>query len=147
MSSDRNSSNWDSAVQSDLDNLKSQWLADPCWDLEDTPGYEWARDGLLAFRLEHEAKAREADEKLEQIRARRQMAFGRTPVGIAGSALPVVVCRDGSVWQLEDIGRLMSSGEDEEVRSPGRWVQLPPIPGSISDLNHDFWRDGGEDSK
>ena len=34
--------------------LKRGWSADPCWDIEDTEGFEAHRDELKTFRLETE---------------------------------------------------------------------------------------------
>ncbi|MHC3995679.1 hypothetical protein ACXWTF_12715 [Thiomicrolovo sp. ZZH C-3] len=39
-----------------VDKLKSVWLADPCWDIDDTEGFEHYREELKAFREEQEAK-------------------------------------------------------------------------------------------
>lgn len=36
--------------------LKMQWLADGCWDIEETEGFEAHREELLAFRLHSEAE-------------------------------------------------------------------------------------------
>jgi len=38
----------------ELEALKASWLGDPCWDLEDTPGFEADRGELYAFRLEQQ---------------------------------------------------------------------------------------------
>lgn len=38
--------------RSDVDRLKSQWVSDPCWDIEDTDGFEDYRDELVQFSLE-----------------------------------------------------------------------------------------------
>jgi hypothetical protein len=35
--------------------LKLSWLADPCWDIEDTDGFEAHRAELTQYRLETEA--------------------------------------------------------------------------------------------
>lgn len=35
-----------------VDELKSQWLREGCWDIENTPGFEDYREELLAFRRE-----------------------------------------------------------------------------------------------
>lgn len=39
-----------------VDELKSQWVRDPIWDIEDTEGFEDYHDELLAFRLKKEAE-------------------------------------------------------------------------------------------
>jgi hypothetical protein len=36
--------------------LKKDWESDPCWDIEDTEGFEAHREELLAFSLQHQAK-------------------------------------------------------------------------------------------
>ena len=38
----------------DLDKLKDIWLKDPCWDIEDTEGFEKYRTHLRLFRIKHE---------------------------------------------------------------------------------------------
>ncbi len=43
---------WESAIE----RICHQWEADPQWELEDTPGFEWARGQLLEFRREVEAE-------------------------------------------------------------------------------------------
>jgi hypothetical protein len=37
-----------------IDELKSNWKADPCWDIETTEGFEDYRQELYIFRLETE---------------------------------------------------------------------------------------------
>jgi bacterioferritin (cytochrome b1) len=50
---------------SDIDKLKASWRADPCWDIEDTEGFESIREELVQYRLECERKWEEAyQEKL-----------------------------------------------------------------------------------
>jgi hypothetical protein len=44
------------ATRKQIEELKAQWVADDCWDIEDTEGFEAHRDELLAFRKEMEAK-------------------------------------------------------------------------------------------
>ena len=46
--------------------LKSQWESDPCWDIEDTEGFEAHQAELKAY---HEQKREEwQEERLEKIR-------------------------------------------------------------------------------
>jgi hypothetical protein len=71
---------------------------------------------------------------------RRQRAFGRTPVGMTKNVWPIVACRDGSVWELTS---LPVDGQPDGQRLD-TWRQLPPIPGSVADLNHDYWLEGGD---
>jgi len=48
-------------TQAELKSLKDNWLHDPCWDIEDTEGFEEYKEELKKFRLnqEREWKARE----------------------------------------------------------------------------------------
>lgn len=45
-----------SKTRNEVENLKRQWVVDPCWDLEDTEGFEEHKDELLEFRLKQEKK-------------------------------------------------------------------------------------------
>lgn len=38
-------------TKAELDVLKAQWTADPCWDIEDTEGFEDHKDVLKSFRF------------------------------------------------------------------------------------------------
>lgn len=40
--------------------LKGQWEDDPCWDIEDTEGFEAHREELLSYRKEREARWEQA---------------------------------------------------------------------------------------
>jgi hypothetical protein len=53
-------------TQQDIDNLKENWLGDPHWDIENTPGFEEYREELKAYRLECE-KTWQETEKRRQI--------------------------------------------------------------------------------
>lgn len=39
----------------EIEELKRQWLVDPCWDIEDTEGFEAHREGLAKYRKEVES--------------------------------------------------------------------------------------------
>ncbi|NLD46678.1 MAG: hypothetical protein GX660_05695, partial [Clostridiaceae bacterium] len=41
-------------TRDEIDALKKNWLADPCWDIEVTEGFEDYYDELLVFRKEQE---------------------------------------------------------------------------------------------
>jgi len=41
-------------TRAEVNELKENWQADPCWDLEDTEGFEDYRKELAAFRLSYE---------------------------------------------------------------------------------------------
>jgi len=60
-----------SVTLADIDMLKKGWLEDPCWDIEDTEGFEDFHEELLAFRLQQEErwKAIRHDELTEKASA------------------------------------------------------------------------------
>lgn len=39
----------------EIEDLKTNWNYDPCWDIECTEGFEEHKDELLAYRLKREA--------------------------------------------------------------------------------------------
>lgn len=41
-------------TQEEIRLLKRDWKSDPCWEIEDTKGFEDHRDELLAFRKQKE---------------------------------------------------------------------------------------------
>jgi len=43
-------------MQSEITDLKTQWIADPCWDIEDATGFEEYKTELLIFRLKQEKR-------------------------------------------------------------------------------------------
>ena len=53
-------------IRPEIEDLKSQWKADPCWDIEDTAGFEEHHTELKIWRLEYQLKReREAHQKLK----------------------------------------------------------------------------------
>ena len=57
-------------TKQELDDLKAQWKADPCWDLEFTEGFEKYADELRKFQLETEQKAEEEYQSKVEAKAR-----------------------------------------------------------------------------
>lgn len=43
-------------TQADIDDLKRQWRSDPCWDIEDTEGFEGHREELTAYHQQCDAE-------------------------------------------------------------------------------------------
>ena len=39
------------ATNEEIENLKASWAADPCWDIEDTEGFQAHRAELRRYRL------------------------------------------------------------------------------------------------
>ena len=56
----------------EIEELKKNWFSDPCWDIEETEGFEKYKDELLEFRLNCENKwkmERDEEEKEEKKKA------------------------------------------------------------------------------
>jgi hypothetical protein len=52
-------------TREEVEALKVNWLNDPCWNLEDTGGFEEYAVELGAFAIEHEAEWKAARDKRE----------------------------------------------------------------------------------
>lgn len=61
----------------DIERLKQQWLDDPCWDIENTEGFDAHREELLEFRdsvekkrdmAEMQLRFRKAIERAEKVK-------------------------------------------------------------------------------
>lgn len=53
----------------EIEDLKASWKRDPCWDIENTEGFEAHHDELLAFRKNHEAESeRKAQERTQALK-------------------------------------------------------------------------------
>ena len=66
----------------EIQELKLDWHGDPCWDIEDTEGFEAHHEELLQYRLEVERAGmerwrRELEEKAEQLGAPGNTALAR----------------------------------------------------------------------
>jgi hypothetical protein len=79
-----------------IEDLKHQWAADPCWDIEETEGFEGHRDELLAF----------SEEMKESWKARHraELLAKAEELGCPGNAaLAAYVMRlEGRIENLED---------------------------------------------
>jgi hypothetical protein len=65
------------ATGNELRLLKIDWIGDPCWDIEDTPGFEDHYDDLLEWRVKIEIGWAET-------RKQREEQFARD-LGLAGN--------------------------------------------------------------
>lgn len=68
-----------------IEDLKENWKKDPCWDIEDTEGFESHREELLAWRKEYEAQREEKWRQREQ--ARREHVLDVTGINSADNDL------------------------------------------------------------
>lgn len=65
----------------EIQKLKESWLRDPCWDIEDTEGFEDHKEELLAFRKQK--KAEWEDKRIARQSARREHIMNATGIGKA----------------------------------------------------------------
>lgn len=54
----------------EIEALKQNWMKDPCWDIEDTEGFEEHKEELLAWVKEYESVRQRDAEKFIARRAR-----------------------------------------------------------------------------
>lgn len=56
-------------TRNEVEKLKSEWLSDACWDIEDTEGFEEYKPELLQYRLMCDARRnRECEQKKSDMR-------------------------------------------------------------------------------
>ena len=77
-----------------IEEIKAQWCADPCWDLEDTTGFEPHRAGLKIF-----ADKKRAEWKRENERVCRNCKF------FDADGFPVGLCRRNSPFFVDGQAR------------------------------------------
>lgn len=53
----------------EIEQLKASWLGDPCWDIEDTEGFEDHREELVQFCEEQEKLWRMEDDENVRLKA------------------------------------------------------------------------------
>lgn len=56
------------ATREEIEKLKENWLQDPCWDIEDTEGFEEHREELASYRDLMKAQWKAASEKRRMTR-------------------------------------------------------------------------------
>jgi hypothetical protein len=66
------------ATQNQINDLKANWLKDPCWDIENTEGFEDHEEELLSYRKEVEA---EWDAK-HKAKAEKRADYVRVQTGV-----------------------------------------------------------------
>ena len=66
-------------TRDEVEELKANWSCDPCWDLEDTEGFEEYADELRKYQEEFSLAAeceREAEEQKERLEAEKLGLYG-----------------------------------------------------------------------
>lgn len=80
----------------DVKKLKADWSRDPCWDIEDTEGFEEFHDELLEFRIAKEKELEASYRKRSLLRNTYASAYPTTMEDKSGSKL-----LDGGLTKLE----------------------------------------------
>ena len=82
-------------TKKELDNLKAQWLADPCWDIYHTDGFEEYHDELYAFQehIENEAWEKERQRKVLMC----------SLLGVSETALLYIESLEARIAKLEEL--------------------------------------------
>ena len=62
-------------TQEEVEKLKWEWVNDPCWDIEETEGFEEYKEVLLEFRKLHETEREKKWLKAEEQRRKNRPAF------------------------------------------------------------------------
>lgn len=78
----------------EIQELKDQWVMDPCWDIEQTEGFGDHFEELKAFREEHVSKT-----EIRYEAGRRRRFFEEPAFSIPESIFP-----DGSINQMREPG-------------------------------------------
>lgn len=83
----------------EIEALKQSWKKDPCWDIEDSDGFEAYRAELIAWREQYEAECEAKNKEREDKRA----AFVREQTGVLDADIISAL----STWN--EIERMVSS--------------------------------------
>ena len=59
------------ATRDEIEKLKESWLNDPCWDIEDTEGFEEHREELLAYHDQMRVQWKAAADKRRAERIKK----------------------------------------------------------------------------
>ena len=90
------------ATLDEIEKLKKNWLADPCWYLEDEDGFGEHREELLKFRLETESAWQLEEE--ERIARRARVVEIDTDITNAGAAQSIYTYEEiaTGVYKIEN---------------------------------------------
>jgi len=63
-------------TQQEIEDLKAQWLADPCWDIYTTEGFQYHYDELYTFQEKTETENRQKEQnRIDEKCARLGISF------------------------------------------------------------------------
>ncbi len=93
----------------EIDRLKSDWLHDPFWNIETTPGFEAHHAELLAFRMQ--------DEALRSASFKRRLEKRAAELGIPGQLelAEIIVSLETRIAELtERVDGLDATAADQD---------------------------------
>lgn len=85
----------------DVENLKQNWCEDPCWDIEDTEGFEAYRDELIAFRDEMTAKW-DAEREARNAKERQRVEGYAKELGCTPELVRYIESLERRIRELEN---------------------------------------------
>jgi hypothetical protein len=88
-------------TKEEIQALKDNWIKDPCWDIEDTEGFEEHKDALRAYRLDLEEKHKLAVQARKELRLEKV----RNELGIWIPETASALCT------FEEIGNALNAWE------------------------------------
>lgn len=105
--------------------LKRNWRNDPCWDIEETEGYEDYRDELLAYRMEMEAVWKRVRE-VRDARRRIQTVHAKMLVNDGGDGDDEISLLMAAGWTVIDVSYVsyVEDGGRVPVAAIRRFVTL-----------------------
>ena len=119
-------------IREEVGRLKAQWAADPCWDIEDTEGFEEHKEELHEYRLAMEAKwDAESKQKLlndpaylakDHLREAREARDNSWP---QSEAYHLQVAQVQAILALVDRLDKMTTGDGSAIRTLSRYPRKP----------------------
>lgn len=104
-------------TQEEIQTLKDSWKKDPCWDIEDTEGFEEHHQELMAWRIQYESDLQA--EEVERIERRRRVVSFEAGIDDAEIA--------DAIWTFGEIGNAARRLAKETESGTGTEIQVHAI--------------------
>jgi len=93
-------------TRQEIQALICEWESDPCWDIEETEGFEAHHDELKAYRLKCEAEWK--------ARTQRRLEEKAEELGVSGNT-KLAAYVDRLEWKISDLVRQIERLEDKMI--------------------------------
>jgi hypothetical protein len=129
----------------EIEALKANWLKDPCWDIEETEGFEAHSVELKAYRLEivleaeHKLTKMEKRQRVKTVRTRLYSFRDSSDAFLGDDEISLLIAEG---WQIANIS-LVSSHEDRDYGSINivdRYITLTRNTDRISEMQREIER-------